>query len=134
MAGRSSGAFFEPVPRLSITTLDDTPVFSSATRSYNMYFRYPWSEEDSIEIKLPEGYEIDGLDSPAPVSDTSRIGSNQISINMDKAKNAIVYTRSFYFGSGGKILFPVAVYQPLKNLFDAFHKSDSHMLTVRQAQ
>ena len=47
MAGRRSGAFLEPVPRLSITTLFDTPVFSSATsrtvtpKTRSSYFTMP---------------------------------------------------------------------------------------------
>jgi len=44
----------------------------------------------------------------------------------------LIYRRNFHFGGGGKILFPVEAYQPMKNLFDAFHKSDSHTLTIKQ--
>jgi len=43
------------------------------------------------------------------------------------------YNRKFHFGGGGKTLFPVTAYQPLKNLFDAFHKSDSHTVTLKEA-
>ena len=41
-------------------------------------------------------------------------------------------SRNFYFGGGGRVLFPVSVYQPLKNLFDEFHKADTHTITLRQ--
>ncbi len=109
-----------------------SPVFSSATRTYNMYFPYPWSEEDNIEIRLPEGYELDGADSPAEVKDTGKIGVDKIGISIERATNTLRYYRSFCFGGGGKILFPVAAYLPLKSLFDSFHKADTHAITIKQ--
>lgn len=53
-------------------------------------------------------------------------------MGVDKFTNTLVYTRKFYFGGGGNILFPVASYTSLKNLFDAFHKSDTHTITIKQ--
>jgi hypothetical protein len=108
------------------------PVFISATRTYNMYFPYPWSEEDSLEIKFPADFELDGADSPALVSDPSKIGVDKISISVEKASNILRYNRNFHFGANGKILFPVAVYKPMKNLFDAFHKADTHAISLKQ--
>jgi hypothetical protein len=53
-------------------------------------------------------------------------------MNIDKANNVLKYVRKFHFGGGGRTLFPVASYQPLKNMFDSFHKTDSHTVTLRQ--
>lgn len=108
------------------------PVFSSATRTYGMYFPYPWSEEDSIEIKLPDGFELDNADSPAEVRDASRIGVDNVNLSIDRGNNTLIYKRNFHFGSNGKIYFPVASYAPLKNLFDAFHKADTHAISLKQ--
>ncbi|MGI8812024.1 MAG: hypothetical protein ACR2IH_05790 [Pyrinomonadaceae bacterium] len=44
----------------------------------------------------------------------------------------MLYKRDFYFGGGGRLLFPSASYQPVKNLFDAFHQSDTHVITLKQ--
>ncbi len=33
------------------------PMFATATRKYDIYFHYPWSEVDKIEIELPKGFE-----------------------------------------------------------------------------
>lgn len=109
-----------------------TPVFASATRTYSMYFPYPWSEEDSVEIKLPDGYELDGADAPTEVKDTGGIGKDTIDLSIDSSRNTLLYKRSFYFGRGGKIVFPVATYPTLKRLFDAFHKADTHAISLRQ--
>jgi hypothetical protein len=110
------------------------PVFSSATRTHSIFFPYPWSEQDEIEIVMPQDFELDNADSPGDVADQSKIGSLKIDMAIVKDSHILKYNRKFHFGGGGKILFPVEVYQPLKNLFDAFHKSDSHAITLKQKQ
>ncbi len=109
-----------------------SPVFASATRTHNVYFPYPWSEKDTISIKLPNGFALDNAERPGDVADTGGIGSDVVSISLDKTANTLLYSREFHFGGGGKILFPVASYPAVKGLFDAFHKADTHALSLRQ--
>ena len=120
--------FFQP----GFFEYGSNPTFSSATRTHDIYFPYPWSEEDNVEIEMPKTFELESAESPGEIADPSKIGSLNINIGVDKANNVLVYKRNFHFGGGGSILFPSAVYQPLKNLFDAFQKSDSHTLTIKQ--
>lgn len=108
------------------------PVFSSASRTHSVYFSYPWSEQDSIHIELPKDFELDNPDAPGIVADPSKIGSLEFNIKIDKVSNTLTYERKFHFGGGGNILFPKESYQPVKNLFDAFHKAESHQLTIKQ--
>ena len=108
------------------------PVFSSATRTHNIYFQYPWSEQDELEIEMPKDFLLDTADSPVDVADAQKIGNLKINIGIDKVNHKIIYRRDFYFGGGGLLLFPVSKYQPLKGLFDAFHKSDTHTITLKQ--
>jgi hypothetical protein len=54
-------------------------------------------------------------------------------MQIDKTANTLIYSREFHFGANGKVLFPAAVYAPLKNLFDAFHKADNTALALKQA-
>ena len=111
-----------------------SPEFSTATRKYDIVFNYPWSEEDDIEIELPKGFGLDSAERPTAIADPNRISSLQIDIGVTKEETFMKYKRKFHFGGGGKIMFPVAVYQPLKNLFDEFHKADSHTITLKQKQ
>jgi hypothetical protein len=108
------------------------PAFSSATRVHDINFPYPWGEQDELMIQLPKSFELDNADQPGDVSDPSKIGFLSTSIGINKATNVLLYKRNFYFGGNGKILFPVSVYQPLKNLFDAFHNADTHKLSLKQ--
>jgi hypothetical protein len=109
-----------------------SPLFSSATRKYDIYFNYPWSENDSVEIALPSGFELDSAEKPPVIADPSNIGYLKIDIGVDNDVTFLKYGREFYFGNKGKILFPVGVYPALKNLFDEFQKNDSHTITLRQ--
>jgi transglutaminase-like putative cysteine protease len=106
--------------------------FSSATRKYDIVFPYPWAEQDDIEIELPKGFALENAEAPGEVSDPSKIGVLKVEMKIDKSKNVLMYQRNFHFGGNGKIVFPVSVYQPLKNLFDAFHKADTQAVTVKQ--
>ncbi|MCY7377281.1 MAG: DUF3857 and transglutaminase domain-containing protein [Pyrinomonadaceae bacterium] len=109
-----------------------SPIFSSATRKYDVFFRYPWSEEDEVQIELPKGFALDNADAPGMLEDPQKIGSLKINIGMNKEGNIMSYRRKFHFGGGEKILFPVGSYQPLRNLFDGFHKADTHTITLKQ--
>jgi hypothetical protein len=110
----------------------ENPLFSSANRKYDIYFPYPWSEVDDIEIALPSGFTLDSAERPGDVSDPGKIGELKVNIGVNKEQNFMKYSRKFHFGGGGNILFQSNVYQPLKNLFDEFHKADSHSITLRQ--
>ena len=109
-----------------------SPVFSTATRKYDVYFNYPWSENDSVEIEFPKNFALDSADVPAAISDPQKISFLDIKMNINKATNTIKYQRKFHFGGGGVVLFPTASYQALKGLFDAFHKADTHTITLKQ--
>ena len=108
------------------------PLFAGAARKYDVYFQYPWSEHDSVEIEYPKTFDLDNADSPGVTADAQKIGSLDINIKADRGSSLLVYERKFHFGGGGNILFPAGSYQPLKNMFDAFHKADSHTITLRQ--
>jgi len=38
------------------------PLFATASRKYPIYFHYPWSENDLVEINMPKGYALDNAD------------------------------------------------------------------------
>jgi hypothetical protein len=108
------------------------PLFSTATRKYDIYFHYPWSEQDNVEIEYPKTFDLDSADTPETIADPARIGMLDISMKADRSNALMIYERKFHFGGNGKILFQPASYQPLKSLFDAFYKADTHTITLRQ--
>ncbi len=110
----------------------ENPIFSTDSRKYDVYFHYPWAENDEIQIDLPQGFALDNADAPAEIADPQKISLLNVYIGIDKKSNSLIYKRKFHFGNGGLILFPVGTYKPLKSLFDAFHKADSHTITLKQ--
>lgn len=108
------------------------PRFSSANRSYDVYFPYPWSENDSIEIKLPEGFELDNATSPGEIADPAQISSLNIRISFDSTSKSLIYKRDFFFGNKGNIFFPASSYSLVKNFFDALNVANSHTLALKQ--
>ena len=108
------------------------PEFSSATRKYDIYFSYPWSENDSVQIELPKNFTLDNADRPSTITDPQKISMLDISIGFNKMTNILTYNRKFYFGGDERILFENSAYPNLKNLFDEFHKADSHTITLKQ--
>ena len=120
--------FFQP----GFFEYGEKPLFSSSTRQYDIFFRYPWSEVDNIEITYPKNFDLDNADSPGLIEDPSKICSDAIEILVDKSNSTLLYKRKFHFGAKGNIMFTSQIYQPLKNLFDQINKSDSHTITLKQ--
>ncbi len=44
------------------------PRFPVATRRHEVYFHHTWSEEDTVEITLPEGFALDNAEAPGALS------------------------------------------------------------------
>ncbi len=120
--------FFQP----GFFEFGSTPVFTNTQRKYDVLFSYPWSETDVVQIALPEGFALDNADAPQGVGDPQKISKLEVNIGVTKDGKEIVYRRNFFFGGGGNLLFPVQSYPILKSMFDEFHKTDTHSLTVKQ--
>lgn len=108
------------------------PRFTGSARKHEIYFNYPWSESDEIKIELPAGYVLESPDAPPPIADPQKIGSNTIQMFISADKKTLTYKRKFHFGGGSNILFPTQAYPAIKNMFEAFHKNDTHSLILKQ--
>jgi hypothetical protein len=119
--------FFQP----GFFTKGISAIFSAGTRRYPLYFHYPWSEEDKITIELPKGYDLDNADRPAPIN-AGAASQHEIKMGVTTDHTALVYNRSFYFGTPNLLLFPVEKYDIIKQLFDEVNKADNHIITLKQ--
>lgn len=107
-----------------------TSRFTQAKRQNPIYFDYPWSETDVINIQLPEGYRLDHPD--APGSFNFPIGTYHVKTSITNT-NKIQYQRELVFGSDKVLLFDAKAYPLLKQIFDQMHTEDTHMLTLKSA-
>jgi len=110
----------------------EKPIFATADRKYPIYFHYPWSEDDHVDIELPKGYAFDNADAPAPFG-SAPISEYKVSIAASTDGSLLVYKRNFFFGGNGTVLFPVTSYGQLKGYFDLLHKQDNHSIALKQA-
>jgi transglutaminase-like putative cysteine protease len=111
-------------------------LFPTSARRHDVYFHYPWAEEDSVEIQLPEGFDLDSGESPLPVG-AGPISRYEPKAGITNDGRRIIYSRKFFFGGEGgsganALLFPAQAYSQLKTYFDAIHKQDGHTLAARQ--
>ncbi|HEX3560742.1 MAG TPA: DUF3857 domain-containing protein [Pyrinomonadaceae bacterium] len=109
------------------------PMFPTSGRSYDVYFHYPWAEEDHVEVTLPEGFALDNPESPAPFSG-GEISKYEPKAMITKDGRTLIYERKFFFGKGGTqgLLFPTTIYASLKAYFDAVNKEDNHTIALKQ--
>jgi len=107
--------------------------FTTAERSQMVYFHFPWSEADDIEIELPPGYELDNAQGPQPVSGGALAKYDPIAA-LSADGRTLIYKRSIYFGKDSKaLLFPVKDYPTLKAFFDAVYKQDDQAIALLQS-
>lgn len=107
-------------------------MFSASERRFPIYFHYPWSEEDKVTLTLPKGYVLDNADRPAPIN-AGLVSKYEIKMGITTDQTTLIYERHFFFGGNNMVLFPVESYKALKQLFDAVHTGDNHMVTLKQA-
>lgn len=120
--------FFQP----NVFERSSKPRFVSSSRQSDVYFSYPFSEQDDITIDLPAGFSLESGDTPGAYSDQQGIGKHETTIGVTTDGKTVSYKRSFSFGNGGFIRFPVDSYGPIKMMFENFNKADVHQLTLRQ--
>jgi hypothetical protein len=104
--------------------------FTASKRQLPIYFSYPWSEADTVNIQIPEGYALDHADAPGAFP-FAPLGSYAVKIFIKRPINVIEYRRDLIIGANKVLLFGAPAYPAVKDIFDRIHEADSHMLTLK---
>jgi hypothetical protein len=120
--------FFQP----NIFERNSKPFFNESARKNEIFFMHPWRVFDDLTIEFPDGYTLESADAPAPVGDSAGIARQETRIYLHKNGKMMNYKQGFSFGDGGRIQFPAANYPALRAMFEAFYKSNTHQLTLRE--
>jgi len=106
-------------------------VFAAAERKHPIFFPYPWSEHDEIELVLPEGFVLDKPSAPTPVGDRAGVLGSAYSLRFNPKTRILSYQRDFTLGANGACRFKKESYPALKELYEQLHSSDSHVLVLK---
>lgn len=104
--------------------------FTAETREYDIYFPYSFVEEDTVEIKLPAGFELEQAAAPASF-DTSPVMRYKVTIGVSKSGRKVVYKRLYSIDG---MLFGKDLYTPIKQFHDMVHASDQHALVLKRSE
>lgn len=110
------------------------PLFPTSQRRHDLYFYYPWGEEDTVEFTLPEGFALDNAEAPAEFA-SGTMSRYAPKVQFTKDGRTLIYTRKFHFdprNGEALVVFPSASYHQVKRYFDEVHKQDNHSLALRQ--
>jgi transglutaminase-like putative cysteine protease len=111
-------------------------MFQTSARANGVYFHYTWSEEDKVEITLPEGYALENPESPAIIN-AGGVSRYEPVAQITSDGRTLIWGRKFNFGAksaggGAPLLFPVESYGTLKNYFDAVNTQDATAIALKQ--
>jgi len=109
-------------------------LFAASARTQSVYFHYPWTEEDSLEISLPAGFSLDSPDAPSAITPemTQQVSALDTKISASTDGRTLILKRKFFFGGNDNILFPASTYSAVKQLFEMVYKHDNHTITLKQ--
>ncbi len=95
----------------------DIKLNTDKERKFDIQFNYSFSDIDSIEVSIPEGFAVESV--PKDVSFNNKFGAYSIEFKIDNNKIFVVRTNSRNEG-----LFPASEYKLLAKYFDDIHKAD----------
>jgi len=103
--------------------------FSASDRRYQIYFHYPWMEDDNVTINLPAGFALDNPESPGSFKIGEAIDYDVQMMIVGKHEQ-FIYKRKFTFEG---LVFSSSAYPDLKKIFDVLHERDNHTISLKQA-
>ena len=104
--------------------------FPTSERRNAVYFHYPWMEQDSVEIDLPEGYALDHPEAPGSLN-FGKPGRYSVELKVSTDGRVLKYNRELVFGDNGFLLFPKSAYAQVKRAFDKISEEDGKSLTLK---
>lgn len=103
------------------------PPLTAETRDHDIYFSYPWSVEDDVEIGVPAGFALEEASAPQSTPEANW-GKHTVHIAFNKRTGTIIYKRAFAFLP---LQFSKDNYAQVKRLFTALHLRDAHTLSLK---
>jgi len=110
-------------PSFFLSTLQKN-IFTSQIRRYPVSFPYPFTEEDELTMKLPEGY---GVEAP-PYRRKAGLAYAGYEISSTVEDRQLITKRKLRFEGS---LMPLEKYEELRNFFSVVQKGDGDQAVLR---
>ena len=107
------------------------PRFTASRRLHPIAFPHTWSEQDDVEIVIPEGYELEQATAPADVRAREELQTAAYSLSYVPARHTLIYARTYAFGRNGATIFEPESYEAIRFLFERVRVSDDHSIVLR---
>jgi hypothetical protein len=102
------------------------PIFSAANRVNAVYFYYPWTETDEVQITLPQTATVEGLPHDEEIRLEFAVYRAQ---QREQPPNVILSRRDLVVG---RSIFPPAMYKEVKDFFDKTRMSDDKPILLKE--
>lgn len=113
-----SGVFQRGVP----------PLFKDPTRMSDILFHYRSTEEDTVLIALPEGFEIEAGSAPQSQK-LGALGEYSVALGTIKDGRVLAYKRSLRIDL---IALSAKQYDLIRSAFEFIHAQDNHLVTLKR--
>jgi hypothetical protein len=102
--------------------------YEASERQNAIYIRYGWSETEDIVFEIPKGFALDHPDAPGPLHFPPFF---DYKVKILASSERITFHREFSVADKGTNVQTKDHYQAVKQVFDALHTSDTHLLTLK---
>jgi hypothetical protein len=104
--------------------------FAESTRTADVYFQFPWVEDDMVTIDLPEGYTLEAPERPAPLD--AGFAAYEATLGTNANGRQLVFRRRLAVGQKNQLLIKKDYYAIVKRFFDTVDESDARALALRR--
>lgn len=122
---QASGKRLFVVP--NVLTRSGVKLAADSARYFDIELDYDYLDTDTVNLRIPEGYEIESM--PKPVNVQSKFGAYASAFSFEN--NMISYTRMVQQNQGR---YPPADYKELADFYQAIHKSDRVKIVLKKKE
>ncbi len=108
---------------LGVFQTNERKSFQHAKRVHPVYFRHPWEEHDEIILRVPTGYEVEGM--PEPRRSSAPFG--QYEMSCEKHPDGVLLRRQMVVGGN---YYKVEHYPALRRFFSKVKAGDEQQLVL----
>ena len=121
------------LPALSFFEHGAEAKFKETTRRYPIHFTYPYSTDQTVDIELPDSFEVESTPETAPFT-AAGLARQQQTVLVSSDGRRIRLHQSAAVCDAGTIAFPQSEYQPIKSAFERMREQSEYTASLRHVQ